>query len=594
MKRTEYCGKITKAYEEETVTVTGWVQKRRDLGGMIFIDLRDREGIIQVVFNSDKNPEALEIAEKIRSEYVIAVEGKVVLRQAGQVNKEIATGEIEIMADKVEILNEAKTPAFEISDTAPVSDDLRLKYRYLDLRRPKMQENMKLRHQVKKVFRDFLDDEGFLDIETPYLTKSTPEGARDYLVPSRVTQGKFFALPQSPQLFKQLLMSSGYDRYYQIVRCFRDEDLRGDRQPEFTQVDIETSFIDKEEIQKTIEKLLVRLIEEVKGVTLKAPFPRLTFKEAMERFGSDKPDLRFGMELVDLNDVAKDSAFKVFSSAVESGGMVKGLTVKGAAQRFSRKNIDALESIAKIYGAKGLAWMKVTDEGLTGPIARFFNDETDQTALVEAMDAESGDLLLFVADKAKTVYDALGALRSHLGKELSLIDESQISFAWIVEWPLLEYDEEEGRYNAAHHPFTRPVEEDIDKLATEPENVMADAYDIVLNGYEIGGGSMRIHKRGLQEDMFAALGFTKEEAINQFGFLLDALEYGFPPHGGIAFGLDRIVMILANENNIREVIAFPKNGRAIDPLTDAPSPVSNGQLDELGLALKESKHTEEK
>ncbi|WP_423189396.1 aspartate--tRNA ligase [Alkalibacterium sp. f15] len=594
MKRTEYCGKITKAYKEETVTVTGWVQKRRDLGGMIFIDLRDREGIIQVVFNSDKNPEALEIAEKIRSEYVIAVEGKVVLRQAGQVNTEIATGEIEIIADKVEILNEAKTPAFEISDTAPVSDDLRLKYRYLDLRRPKMQENMKLRHQVKKVFRDFLDDEGFLDIETPYLTKSTPEGARDYLVPSRVTQGKFFALPQSPQLFKQLLMSSGYDRYYQIVRCFRDEDLRGDRQPEFTQVDIETSFIDKEEIQKTIEKLLVRLIEEVKGVTLEVPFPRLTFKEAMERFGSDKPDLRFGMELVDLNDVAKESAFKVFSSAVESGGMVKGLTVKGAAQRFSRKNIDALESIAKIYGAKGLAWMKVTDEGLTGPIARFFSDETDQNVLVDAMDAESGDLLLFVADKAKIVYDALGALRSHLGKELSLIDESQIAFAWIVEWPLLEYDEEEGRYNAAHHPFTRPVEEDIDKLATEPENVMADAYDIVLNGYEIGGGSMRIHKRELQEDMFSALGFTKEEAKNQFGFLLDALEYGFPPHGGIAFGLDRIVMILANENNIREVIAFPKNGRAIDPLTDAPSLVSNGQLDELGLALKESKQTEEK
>lgn len=593
MKRTAYCGQITTSHKEETVTVTGWVQKRRDLGGMIFIDLRDREGIVQVVFNSNQNKEALEIAEKIRSEYVIAVEGKVVLRQDGQVNKELTTGEIEIMADRVEILSEAKTPAFEISDAVEVSDDLRLKYRYLDLRRPKMQENMKLRHQVKKVFRDFLDDEGFLDIETPYLTKSTPEGARDYLVPSRVNQGKFFALPQSPQLFKQLLMSSGYDRYYQIVRCFRDEDLRGDRQPEFTQVDIETSFTDKEDIQQTMENLLVSLVEKVKGITLEAPFPRLTYKEAMERFGSDKPDLRFDMELVDLNAIAKASSFKVFSSAVENGGMVKGLTVKGAADRFSRKNIDALEHVAKIYGAKGLAWMKVTDEGLIGPIAKFFSDESIQTNLVDTMDAESGDLLLFVADKPKVVYDALGALRTHLGKELELIDDSQLAFAWIVEWPLLEYDEEEGRYNAAHHPFTRPVEADIDKLATEPENVMADAYDIVLNGYEIGGGSIRINQRKLQEDMLSVLGFSQEEAYSQFGFLLDALDYGFPPHGGIAFGLDRLVMILANENNIREVIAFPKNGKAMDPLTDAPSLVSNGQLDELGLKLSETKQLED-
>ncbi|GEK89974.1 aspartyl-tRNA synthetase [Alkalibacterium putridalgicola] len=593
MKRTAYCGQITKEYHEETITVTGWVQKRRDLGGMIFIDLRDREGIVQVVFNSNQNKEALEIAEKIRSEYVIAVKGTVVLREEGQINSELATGEIEIMAEEVEILSEAKTPAFEITDAVEVSDDLRLKYRYLDLRRPKMQENMKLRHQVKKVFRDFLDDEGFLDIETPYLTKSTPEGARDYLVPSRVNQGKFFALPQSPQLFKQLLMSSGYDRYYQIVRCFRDEDLRGDRQPEFTQVDIETSFTDKEDIQNTMENLLVRLVEEVKGITLKTPFPRLTYREAMERFGSDKPDLRFAMELVDLNEVAKDSTFKVFSSAVENGGMVKGLTVKGAAKQFSRKNIDALESIAKIYGAKGLAWMKMTDEGLTGPIAKFFSDEEAQSSLVETMDAEDGDLLLFVADNSTVVYDALGALRVHLGKELNLIDESQLAFAWIVEWPLLEYDEEAGRYNAAHHPFTKPVEADIEKLAAEPENVMADAYDIVLNGYEIGGGSIRIHQRALQEEMLSALGFSKEEAYSQFGFLLDALDYGFPPHGGIAFGLDRLVMILANENNIREVIAFPKNGKAMDPLTDAPSLVSNDQLVELGLELRDSKQTEE-
>ncbi|WP_368644793.1 aspartate--tRNA ligase [Alkalibacterium putridalgicola] len=593
MKRTAYCGQITKEYHEEMITVTGWVQKRRDLGGMIFIDLRDREGIVQVVFNSNQNKEALEIAEKIRSEYVIAVKGTVVLREEGQINRELATGEIEIMAEEVEILSEAKTPAFEITDAVEVSDDLRLKYRYLDLRRPKMQENMKLRHQVKKVFRDFLDDEGFLDIETPYLTKSTPEGARDYLVPSRVNQGKFFALPQSPQLFKQLLMSSGYDRYYQIVRCFRDEDLRGDRQPEFTQVDIETSFTDKEDIQNTMENLLVRLVEEVKGITLKTPFPRLTYREAMERFGSDKPDLRFAMELVDLNEVAKDSTFKVFSSAVENGGMVKGLTVKGAAKQFSRKNIDALESIAKIYGAKGLAWMKMTDEGLTGPIAKFFSDEEAQSSLVETMDAEDGDLLLFVADNSTVVYDALGALRVHLGKELNLIDESQLAFAWIVEWPLLEYDEEAGRYNAAHHPFTKPVEADIEKLAAEPENVMADAYDIVLNGYEIGGGSIRIHQRALQEEMLSALGFSKEEAYSQFGFLLDALDYGFPPHGGIAFGLDRLVMILANENNIREVIAFPKNGKAMDPLTDAPSLVSNDQLIELGLELRDSKQTEE-
>lgn len=593
MKRTSYCGSLTKEYEGQTVTVTGWVQKRRDLGGMIFIDLRDREGIVQVVFNGQISEESLAVAEKMRSEYVISVTGKVVARDENQINKDMTTGEIELVADSATIVNESKTPVFDISDKVEVSDDLRLKYRYLDLRRPRMQKNMKMRHAVKKSFRDFLDSKGYLDIETPYLTKSTPEGARDYLVPARMSEGKFFALPQSPQLFKQLLMSSGFDKYYQIVRCFRDEDLRGDRQPEFTQVDIESSFSDKEEIQSVMEELLVKLVKDVKGVEVSAPFTRLTYKEALERFGSDKPDLRFDMELVDLNEIARKSNFKVFSAAIENGGMVKGLTVKGAAEQYSRKAIDKLESVAKIYGAKGLAWMKVTEEGLTGPISKFFSDEANQTELMNQMVAEAGDLLLFVADQDKVVYDALGALRNHLGKELDLIDTSKIAFAWIVEWPLLEYDDEEGRYNAAHHPFTSPVKEDRELLKTAPEKVMADAYDIVLNGYEIGGGSMRIHERAVQEDMFTALGFTKEEAQDQFGFLLDAMEYGFPPHGGIAFGLDRLVMILADEENIREVIAFPKNGKAMDPLTNAPSVVDTDQLNELKISLQTIEKTEE-
>lgn len=585
MKRTMYCGEVRQELVGEKITLSGWVQKRRDLGGMIFVDLRDREGIVQVVFNSDKSKEAFTIAESLRSEFVVEVTGTVVKRQEGTINTSLPTGEIELEATGLSILNKAKTPPFDLQDTNVVSDDLRLKYRYLDLRRNKMKENMIIRHKVKKVFSDFLDEQGFLDIETPYLTKSTPEGARDYLVPSRVHEGKFFALPQSPQLFKQLLMGAGLDRYYQIVRCFRDEDLRGDRQPEFTQVDIETSFVDEEEIQELMEQLLVEVVRKTKGTEITRPFARISYDEAMNRFGSDKPDTRFAMELVELGDVVADSDFKVFSSTLENGGIVKGLTVKGAADQFSRKNIDALGEVASIYGAKGLAWMKVTAEGFSGPIAKFFNDKPITAELQERMQAEEGDLLLFVADKPKVVFDALGAIRTHLGKELNLIDEDELAFLWVDQWPLLEYDEEAGRYSAAHHPFTMPLEKDIEKLETDPQSVYANAYDIVLNGYEIGGGSIRIHQRELQEKMLSALGFSKEEAANQFGFLLDALEYGFPPHGGIAFGLDRLVMILAKEKNIREVIAFPKNGKSIDPLTSAPSFVSDSQLQELSLEV---------
>lgn len=585
MKRTTYCGKVTKEYVGQTVTLSGWVQKRRDLGGMIFIDLRDREGVIQVIFNADKSKEALEIAEGIRSEFVLEVTGTVVLRKEGTVNENLSTGEIEIEAEAVKILNKAKTPPFDIRDDVEVSDDIRLKHRYLDLRRPKMNQNLVLRHQVKKVFHDYLDNNGFIDVETPYLTKSTPEGARDYLVPSRPHSGKFFALPQSPQLFKQLLMGAGIDRYYQIVRCFRDEDLRGDRQPEFTQVDIETSFIDEEEIQTLMEELLVRVVKETKGIEVKTPFPRLRYDDAMNRYGSDKPDIRFEMELKEVGDIVVDSDFKVFTNTIEQGGMVKGLNVKAGSEAFTRKQIDALGEIAGVYGAKGLAWVKVTEDGFAGPIAKFFSEDPLQSQLKKRMEAENGDLLLFVADQPKVVFDALGALRVHLGKELNLINEEELAFVWIVDWPLLEYDEEEGRYNAAHHPFTMPVEKDIEKLVNEPESVYANAYDIVLNGYEIGGGSIRIHQRELQEKMLEALGFSKEEAYEQFGFLLDALDYGFPPHGGIAFGLDRLVMILAGEPNIREVIAFPKNGKAIDPLTNAPSVVSDNQLEELSLQV---------
>lgn len=585
MSRTIYCGQVTKEMVGKEVTLNGWVQKRRDLGGMIFIDLRDQSGLIQVVFNADEGNELLKTAESLRAEHVLEVKGEVVERVEGTINPNLDTGEIEIVASHLNILNKAKTPPFEISDDINVADDIRMKYRYLDLRRPRMQENIRIRHNTKRAIRNFLDNEGFIDIETPYLTKSTPEGARDYLVPSRVHPGRFFALPQSPQLFKQLLMGSGVDRYYQIVRCFRDEDLRGDRQPEFTQLDIELAFSDEEMIRQGMENMLKHVVKEVKQIEITEDFQVITYDEAMSKYGSDKPDIRFEMYLKDIASVAEKTDFRVFTSAIESGGSVKGLAVKGGAEKFTRKQIDALEKVAKNYGAKGLAWMKVSDEGLTGPISKFFEDEAIQSELFEAMNAEAGDLLLFVADESKIVTDALGALRVHLGKELELYDSEELAFIWVVDWPLLEFDEDEERYVAAHHPFTRPKKADIEKLTTNPEDVYAEAYDIVLNGYEIGGGSIRIYERDLQEKMFEALGFTQEEAQSQFGFLLEAFEYGFPPHGGIALGLDRLVMLLANEPNIREVIAFPKNGRAADPLTNAPSIVSETQLEELALQI---------
>ena len=595
MTRTNYCGQVTKDNLGQSVKLNGWVQKRRDLGGMIFIDLRDTTGIVQVVFNGEVEKELLEIAETLRAEYVVEIEGNVVERMEGQVNANIATGEIEIVATGLKVINEAKTPAFEIKDSLNVSDDIRMKYRYLDLRRTRMQENMKIRHNTKRAIRNFLDNENFIDIETPYLTKSTPEGARDYLVPSRVHPGEFFALPQSPQLFKQLLMGSGFDRYYQIVRCFRDEDLRGDRQPEFTQVDIETSFLSEEEIRQGTENMLKHVVKEVKGIEITDAFPIIKYDDAMEKYGSDKPDIRFEMYLNDVSSIVTETDFRVFTSAVENGGVVKGITVKGGTDQFTRKQIDGLEEIAKTHGAKGLAWIKATDEGLTGPISKFFEDEALASNLLDGMGAEEGDLMLFVADEAKVAFDALGALRVHLGKELELYDPEELAFIWVIDWPLLEFDEEADRYVAAHHPFTRPKDEDVDKLLENPTEVYAQAYDIVLNGYEIGGGSLRIHEKELQSNMFKTLGFTQEEAEAQFGFLLDAFEYGFPPHGGIALGLDRLVMLLANEPNIREVIAFPKNGRAADPLTNAPTTVSADQLVELSLSVLDiKKETEEK
>ncbi|TCJ04288.1 aspartate--tRNA ligase [Cytobacillus praedii] len=582
--RSYYCGEITEAAIGEKVILKGWVQKRRDLGGLIFIDLRDRTGIVQVVFNPETSPEALVSAERVRNEFVLDIEGVVVAREEGTVNPNLKTGHIEIKAEKITILNEAKTPPFMLDDKTGVSEDVRLKYRYLDLRRPVMFETLKMRHQVTKAMREFLDGEGFLDIETPILTKSTPEGARDYLVPSRVHPGEFYALPQSPQIFKQLLMVGGFERYYQIARCFRDEDLRADRQPEFTQVDMEMSFMSQADIISLMENMMSKIMKEVKGLDVQTPFPQMTYQEAMDRYGSDKPDTRFEMELTDLSEIVKDSSFKVFAGAVSAGGQVKAINVKNGAGKYSRKDIDALTEFVSVYGAKGLAWLKAEEDGLKGPISKFVTEE-EQNAIQTALSVEAGDLLLFVADKTSVVADALGALRIKLGKELELIDQSKFNFLWVTDWPLLEYAEEEGRYYAAHHPFTMPAREDLPLLDSDPSKVRAQAYDLVLNGYELGGGSLRIFERDVQEKMFNVLGFSKEEANEQFGFLLDAFDYGTPPHGGIALGLDRLVMILAGRTNLRDTIAFPKTASASCVLTEAPGEVSESQLDDLHLKL---------
>ncbi|GIP31428.1 aspartate--tRNA(Asp/Asn) ligase [Paenibacillus sp. J2TS4] len=583
MLKTHHCGQLTKANVGETVQLNGWVQRRRDLGGVLFIDLRDRTGIVQIVFNPDFSGEALEIADRARNEYVLAVRGKVIERAEDTKNDNLATGEIEVQVSEIEIMNIAKNPPFFIEDGIEIDEALRLKYRYLDLRRPEMQKTLKLRSKAAKVFRDFLDDNEFVEVETPILTRSTPEGARDYLVPSRVHEGKFFALPQSPQLFKQLLMVGGLERYYQIARCFRDEDLRADRQPEFTQVDIETSFLSPEQLQSMMEELMVKLFKETVGVDIPRPFQRLTYAEAMGKYGSDKPDLRFGLELVEVSDIVANSGVKVFSTVVGQGGQVKALNAKGCAS-WSRKELDDLQPFANRYGGKGLAWIQVKEGEWKGPIVKFFSEE-EIAALTERLQAEEGDLLVFSADKPKVVADVLGNLRLKLGSDLGLIDESQYKFAWVVDFPLFEYDEEEQRYVAAHHPFTRPMEEDIHYFDTDPGQMRAQAYDLVLNGYEVGGGSMRIYKRDIQEKMFTALGFSEEKAREKFGYLLEAFEYGTPPHGGIAFGLDRLIMLLARRSNLRETIAFPKTASASCLLMDAPGEVDSQQLEQLSIRI---------
>ena len=579
MKRSMYAGRVREEHIGTRITLKGWVSRRRDLGGLIFIDLRDREGIMQLVINPETvSAEVMATAESIRSEYVVEVTGLVEARE--QANPNLPTGAVELKVETITVLNTAKTTPFEIKDGIEANDDTRLRYRYLDLRRPEMLENLKLRAKVTHSIRNYLDELEFIDVETPFLSKSTPEGARDYLVPSRVNKGHFYALPQSPQITKQLLMNAGFDRYYQIVKCFRDEDLRGDRQPEFTQVDLETSFLSDQEIQDITEGLIARVMKETKGIEVTLPFPRMNYDDAMALYGSDKPDTRFEMLLQDLTELVKGVDFKVFSEAPA----VKAIVVKGAADHYSRKDIDKLTEVAKQYGAKGLAWVKYAEGALNGPVAKFLTDLTSD--LTAALQLEDKDLVLFVADTLEVANATLGALRVRLAKELDLIDNNQYNFLWVVDWPMFEWSEEEGRYMSAHHPFTLPQAETEHELEGDLSKVRAIAYDIVLNGYELGGGSLRINHKDLQERMFKALGFTEEAANEQFGFLLEAMDYGFPPHGGLAIGLDRFVMLLAGEDNIREVIAFPKNNKATDPMTQAPSVVSEKQLDELNLQVE--------
>lgn len=580
----QYASGITKENVNEKVELKGWVQKRRDLGGLIFIDLKDKSGLIQIVVNPETSPEAHKIADTVRSPYVIHVGGTVIAREENQINKNLQSGEIEVSATDIRILSKAKTPPISPLDS-DISEENRLKYRYLDLRRNELQEILRMRHQVTRAFRTFLDDSGFVDIETPVLSKSTPEGARDYLVPSRVHSGEFYALPQSPQLFKQLLMVSGFEQYYQIVKCFRDEDLRADRQPEFTQVDIEMSFVDEEDVIEMNERLIAHIMKSVKGIDITLPLPRITYDEAMNNYGVDKPDTRFDLKLQDVSDFAATVDFKVFKSTVENGGVVKSIVIKGEADNYSRKDIDKLEAFTKTYGAKGLAWMKFKDNALTGPIAKFFNDD-EQKELVELLNIAGDDLIVFVADSADVVHAALGQLRNKLGKDLNLADKNSFNFLWVTDWPLLEYDEDEERYFAAHHPFTSPQDADIEHMQDKPDTVKAKAYDIVLNGYELGGGSIRIHDSELQDEMFKVLGFTEEEVDAQFGFFTEALKYGTPPHGGIAYGLDRFVMLLAGTDNIRDVIAFPKTTSATDLMMSAPSEVDSAQLEALSLSVK--------
>ena len=579
MKRSMYAGRVREEHIGTHITLKGWVGRRRDLGGLIFIDLRDREGVMQLVINPETvSKEVMSTAESIRSEYVIEATGLVEARE--QANPNLPTGAVELKVEAITVLNTAKTTPFEIKDGIEANDDTRLRYRYLDLRRPEMLANLKLRAKVTHSIRNYLDELEFIDVETPFLTKSTPEGARDYLVPSRVNKGHFYALPQSPQITKQLLMNAGFDRYYQIVKCFRDEDLRGDRQPEFTQVDMETSFLSEQEIQEITEGLIARVMKETKGIEVTLPFPRMKYDDAMSLYGSDKPDTRFDMLLQDLTELVKGVDFKVFSEAPA----VKAIVVKGVADHYSRKDIDKLTEVAKQYGAKGLAWVKYADGTLNGPVAKFLTDVTSD--LTTALHLEDKDLVLFVADSLEVANTTLGALRVRLAKELDLVDNNQYNFLWVVDWPMFEWSEEEGRYMSAHHPFTLPQEETEHELEGDLSKVRAVAYDIVLNGYELGGGSLRINHKELQERMFKALGFTTEAANEQFGFLLEAMDYGFPPHGGLAIGLDRFVMLLAGEDNIREVIAFPKNNKATDPMTQAPSLVSDKQLDELSLQVE--------